>query len=56
MKKIIKLKKKGLAIKISEDIWFYQNARSLDFVIWQRGRDNLKVCVQFKLLLKKLGI
>ena len=55
MKKI-ELKRKNRAIKITDDIWFYQGKRSLDFVVWQKGRDNKKVCVQFKLLLKKLGI
>ena len=52
----IELKRKLKAIKITEDIWFYQNPRSLDFVVWQKGVDNKKTYIQFKLLLKKLGI
>ena len=52
----IKLKRKNRPIKITEDIWFYQGKRSLDFVVWQKGRDNNNICVQFKLQLLKLGI
>lgn len=54
--KKIKLKRNNKSIKITEDIWFYQNPRSLDFVVWQKEFDGNKICVQFKLLLKKLGI
>ena len=50
------LKRKNKPINITEDIWFYQNERSLDFFVWQTGRDGKKTCVQFRLHLSKLGI
>ena len=56
MKKKLKLKSKRNSIKITEDIWFYQNERTLDFFVWQKGRDGNKSCVQFRLNLSKLGI
>ena len=51
-----KVKKKRYATKITEDIWYYQNERSLDFVVWQKGRDGNSTCVQFRLYLKSIGL
>jgi hypothetical protein len=50
----IKLKTKNIPTKITKDIWFYQNERSIHFVVWQTGRDGNKICVQFNLKLNKL--
>ena len=52
----INLKPKLKAHRITKDVWFYQNKRSLDFVVWQKGRDGNKTCCQFRLFLKQLGI
>lgn len=53
MNKII-LKPRNKPILIDEDIWFYKNKRSLSFVVWQVGRDNKKICTQFRLPMKLL--
>lgn len=56
MKKSIKLKYKHKPVEMTKDVWFYQNQRSLQFVVWQTGYDGKRICTQFRLPLKKLGI
>lgn len=42
------------AIKINNDIWFYVNPKSFDFVVWTPMKNGQRECVQFRLLKSKI--
>ena len=40
-------------VTINEDVWFYPNPKSFDFVVWAKI-GNQKQCVQFRLTHRKI--
>lgn len=47
------MKKNGDSVHITEDIWFYTNPKSFDFVVWAYI-DGKRKAVQFRLLHSKI--
>ena len=41
-------------IDISNDVWFYEKGKSLEFVVWVEGSDGNRVCTRFHVPWRKI--